>query len=273
MALDYYWSQIEPTKGVYDWGVIQAAMAPWVANGKKVILRIATAGQPSWDAPYSGSGTPSWVYADGATSVTDSGETVPVYWSASYLSDLATFLSAFGATFDGNPNVALVEAGVGMGGETMPETNLSPQGMAAWDAAGYSSATWLATVETISTDYRNAFTHTPVYALLTSSFLGGDWTNYQALASWYTNASPPWPLQNDALSSTLTLPDPAAWARASGLVLEQAQPTSRSGDTLAADAADAIALHAGYMLVYKTDINSPASAAALASMAALSRTG
>ena len=75
--LDYYWSQIEPAKGQYDWSVITNAMAPWVIAGKKVILRIATAGQSSWDPPYSGSGTPSWVYSDGATSVTDSGEVVP----------------------------------------------------------------------------------------------------------------------------------------------------------------------------------------------------
>jgi len=267
VVLDYYWSQIEPSKGVYDWTVVTRAMAPWVAAGKRVILRIATAGQASWDPPYSASGTPAWVFADGAPSVTDSGETVPVYWSAPYLSDLATFVAAFADQFDGDPDVALVEAGVGMGGESMPETNLSGQGLAAWDAAGYSDATWLTTVEAISALYRQDFNRTPVYALLTSSFFGGDWADYQALADWYTSASPAWPLQNDALAATLSLPDPSAWDRASGLALEQAQPTRRSGDTLAADAHAAIDHHAGYLLVYKTDIDDPAWGATLAALA------
>ncbi len=273
--LDYYWSQIEPTKGSFDWSVIDTAMAPWVANGKKVILRVATAGQSAWDPPYSQSGTPSWVYTDGAASVADNGETVPVYWDPTYLADLSSFITAFAAHYDGNPHVALIQAGVGMGGETMPQTNLSAQGLSAWQGAGYSASTWLTTVETISTMYRQAFTHTPVYALLTSSFLGpgGNWPDYQVLAAWYTNASPAWGLQNDALSSSLTLPDPTAWAKASGLVLEQAQPTSRSGDTLAADGYNALVLHAGYLLVYRSDIQSPANAAALALLAGASSPG
>ncbi len=274
--LDYYWSQIEPQKGVYDWSIITSAMAPWVANGKKVILRIATAGQAGWDPPYSGSGTPGWVYTDGAASVTDSGEILPVYWNATYLRDLSTFLAAYAAEFNGNKDVALVEAGVGMGGETEPENNLSATGVATWEAAGYNPATWLSTVETISTMYRDAFTQTPVYAMLTSTFLGGDsgvtWTDYQDLAAWYTSASPPWGLQNNALSATSTLPDPTAWADAAGLVLEQGQPTSRSGDTLATDAANALATHAGYVLIYKSDVDNAGYAATLAQLASITST-
>jgi len=267
--LDYYWSQIEPTKGDFDWAVINSAMAPWVANKKKVIIRIATAGQASWDAPYSGSGTPAWVYADGAHSITDSGETVPVYWGSAYLADLRSFIDAFAAEYDGNSSVALIEAGVGMGGETMPETNLSSTGLAAWDAAGYSSATWLSTVETISTYYHEAFTKTPVDALLTSTFLGGNWTDYQLLPSWYGSTSPAWGLQNDALSATSTLPDPTAWARASNLVLEQAQPTRVSGDSLLADGTNGVKQHAEYVLIYRTDIDESSNSSALAKLASM----
>ena len=275
VVLDYYWSQIEPTKGDYDWSVLTDAMAPWVAHGKKVILRVATAGQPGWDPPYSGSGTPSWVYADGARAVNDNGETVPVYWDGAYLADLSTFIAAYAAEFDGNPSVAMVEAGVGMGGETMPQTNLSANGLATWDSVGYSASTWLATVEAISTAYRRDFTRTPVYALLTSSFLGpgGNWPDYQALASWYAGAVPAWGLQNDALSAHSTLPDPTAWAGAGGLALEQAQKTSVSGDTLAADAYNGLAEHAAYLLIYRNDIENPAYAGTLAELASLATPG
>jgi hypothetical protein len=275
--LDYYWSQIEPTKGTYDWSIITTAMAPWVANGKKVILRIATAGQGSWDPPYSGSGTPAWVYTDGATSVTDSGETMPVYWNSHYLSDLTTFLAAYAAEFNGNKNVALIEAGVGMGGETEPESNLSSTGTAAWESAGYSPSTWLSTVETISTLYRKDFTHTPVYAMLTSTFLGGDsgvtWTDYQDLAAWYTDASPAWGLQNNALKSHSKLPDPAAWAKASGLAFEQAEPSHKSGDALATEGTTALGEGADYLLIFKSDIDLASNDKALAHLASLSNSG
>ncbi|MGO8863356.1 MAG: hypothetical protein ACLQRH_21730, partial [Acidimicrobiales bacterium] len=69
VVLDYYWSQIEPQQGVFDWSLVTSDMAPWVAAHKKVILRICTSGAASWDPPYSGDGTPAWVYADGARSL------------------------------------------------------------------------------------------------------------------------------------------------------------------------------------------------------------
>jgi hypothetical protein len=278
VVLDYYWSQIEPKKGDYDWSVITDAMAPWVDHGKKIILRIATSGQSGWDRPYSGSGTPGWVYTDGAKSVSDNGETVPVYWNAIYQRDLSTFLSAYAAKFNGNTHVAFVEAGVGMGGETMPDTNqMTSAARAVWEKAGYTPALWLSTVERISTLYRHVFTRTPVYALLTSSFLveGTDanasvnWTDYQRLARWYTSAKPAWGLQNDALSSNLSLPDAAAWDKASGLALEQAQATG--GGSLMAQAADAFSLHADAMLVYRTEIEDTSNTKSLASLAADAR--
>ena len=38
--LVYYWSQIEPKAGIYNWNLIDSDMAPWLAAGKKVILRV-----------------------------------------------------------------------------------------------------------------------------------------------------------------------------------------------------------------------------------------
>src|SRR5207248_8956355 len=47
-SLVYYWAQLEPKRGVYRWDLIDKDMAPWVAAGKKVILRVATAGWANW---------------------------------------------------------------------------------------------------------------------------------------------------------------------------------------------------------------------------------
>jgi hypothetical protein len=168
--------------------------------------------------------------------------------------------------------VAFVQAGIGMGGETEPENNLSSSGLAAWQAAGYSPATWMATVEQISTMYRQDFTATPVAAMLTSTFLGGDhgitWTDYKQLLAWYTDASPPWFLQNNALSPTSSLPDPTLWAQASQLALEQGAAAG-NGQSLAAEGNVVSGLDAGYMLVYRSDIDRASCSGALDALASM----
>ncbi len=263
--LVYYWSQIEPEKGVFDWSQVDSDMAPWVADGKKVILRISTSGAASWDPPFSGDGTPAWVYADGARSVTDNGETIPVYWDQAYLSDYRSLVQAFGAEFDGNPNVAFIEAGIGMGGETLPETNASASGVAAWESDGYADPVWLSTVETIASFYESAFRVTPVDALVDRTFFDGSGPYFDALMAWFKDR-PNWGLQDDGLSATQTLS--AQWSGVP-LALEQLNSTQTSGDCLCSDISNGLGnLHGSYLLLYKSDIDNPADAGYLNQAAA-----
>ena len=263
--LIYYWSQIEPQKGVFDWSVIDKDMAPWVAAGKKVILRISTSGQAAWDPPYSGGATPQWVFADGARSISDNGETIPVYWDQAYLSDYQSFVQAFGQQFDGNPHVAFVEAGIGMGGETLPETNGSASAAAAWAADGYTDALWLSTIEQIASFFKASFTETPVYPLLDETFFGGDDSDLNALTAWF-NAIPNWGLQDDGLTATKTLGP--LWS-GRPVALEERDQTQVSGDCLCADISNGLQnLHGTYLLLYQSDIDNPANAAYLRQAAA-----
>ena len=217
VVLTYYWSQIEPQKGVFDWSLITSNMAPWVADGKKVVLRISTSGAASWDPPYSGDGTPSWVYADGTRAVADDGATFPVYWDPAYLADYSSFVRSFGQQFNGNPSVAFIEAGVGMGGETLPEPNASATGIAAWEADGYTDAVWLNTVETIASFFEASFSATPVYPLVDRTFFDGNGPDFDALMAWFKQRAN-WGLQNDGLTSSETLD--AEWS-GPPLALEQ----------------------------------------------------
>jgi len=141
-------------------------MAPWIAAGKKVILRSSTSGAAAWDPPYSESGTPPWVFADGTLSISENGETLPVYWDPSYLSDYQSFVNSFAKQFDGNPNIAFIEPGIGMGGETLPETNPSASDIAAWQANGYTDPQWLSTVETIARMFESSFHKTAIFPLV-----------------------------------------------------------------------------------------------------------
>jgi hypothetical protein len=266
--LVYYWSQIEPSPGVYDWTVIDQAMAPWVAAGKQVVLRISTAGATSWDPPYSGRATPAWVLADGTRTVTDRGSVFPVYWDSAYLDDYRTFVQALGAHYDGDPSVAFIQPGIGMGGETLPETDASPAGIAAWQAAGYTDGLWLSTAEELASFYRDAFTRTPVYPLVDRTFFDGNGADIDTFMAWL-RAVPGWGLQNDGLSATQQLSP--NWS-GPPLALEQLDPTATSGDCLCADLAQGIdALHGRYVLIYRSDIDDPADQGYLAQAAARAR--
>lgn len=258
--LVYYWSQIEPQPGVYDWNVIDSDMAPWVAAGKKVILRVSTSGAADWDPPYSGNATPSWVYAEGARSVHADGTTMPVYWSTAYLRAYRSFVAQFAAHFDGNPAVAFIQPGIGGGGETSPEQNASAADVAAWTTAGYNDARWKKTVERIA-KYFEAFRTTPVYPLVDRTFFDGNGRYYQAVMTWFRNV-PHWGLQDDGLTESQTLgPE---WS-GPPLALEQLEATSDSGDSLSAEVSNAVTvLHGSYLLIYRSDVIDPANAGALA---------
>ena len=261
VVLTYYWSQIEPEKGVFDWSQIQSDMAPWVAAHKKIILRISTSGAASWDPPYSGSGTPAWVYADGASSVTDNGETIPVYWDQAYLNDYQSFVAAFGAEFDGNPNLAFIEPGLGMGGETLPETGASAAGIAAWDAAGYTDALWLSTVETISSFFETSFQTTRSYWMVDRTFFDGSGTYFNAVVAWFKTV-PHWHLQDNGLTPTQTLG--TQWS-GEPLSLEQLTSAESAGLCLNGYITNALDnLDATFLLIYQTDIDNPANAGYLA---------
>jgi hypothetical protein len=255
VVLVYYWSQIEPQKGVFDWSVIDGAMAPWVAAGKKVILRISTSGSAAWDPPYSGSGTPAWVYADGTRTVADNGESLPVYWDPSYLADYQSFVQSFALRFDGNPNVAFIEPGIGMGGETLPDTNASSAGVATWQSDGYTNSLWLTTVERIATYFKAYFRATPVYPLVDRTFFDGDSTDINAVMAWFKQTAN-WGLQDDGLTSSQTLS--SEWA-GPPLALEERDPTQTTGDCLCADITNGLEnLHGSYLLLYRSDIDAPA---------------
>jgi hypothetical protein len=270
VVLVYYWSQIEPQKGVFDWTLIEDDMAPWVTAGKKVILRISTSGAAAWDPPYSGAGTPPWVFADGTRSVSDNGETVPVYWDASYLADYATFVENFAQHFDGNLNVAFVEPGIGMGGETLPETNASAAGIAAWQSDGYTDALWLKTVETIASIFADSFQRTAIFPLVDMTFFDGNTADYNDLMAWF-RAIPNWGLQYDGLTSSQALN--SEWV-GRPLALEQRNPTRTSHDCLCADISNGLGrLHGNYLLIYKTDIDDSANAGYLNEAAAAARSG
>lgn len=191
---------------------------------------------------------------NGTRSISDNGETLPVYWDQSYLTDYQAFVNSFAAQFDGNPNVAFIEPGIGMGGETLPETDASASGISAWQADGYTDAYWLSTVETIASMFESSFHKTAIFPLVDMTYFDGSISQYNALMTWF-RAVPNWGLQYDGLTSSQDLS--SEWS-GRPLALEQRYPTRISHDCLCSDISNGLDnLHGNYLLIYKTDIDDP----------------
>jgi hypothetical protein len=255
VVLVYYWSQIEPDRGSFDWGLVHQQMAPWIAAGKKVVIRVSTSGEASWDRPYSGNGTPPWVYRDGAKQIDLDGETLPVYWSPAYLSDYSAFVTALGKEFNGSPAVSFIEPGFGMGGETLPQTDFTPASVSAWESAGYSDQVWLSTIETISSDFEHAFPSTPVFPLVDRTFFDGSGPGFDHVMGYFRSI-PDWGLQDDGLTASQRLN--SLWD-GRPLALEQLFSTTTTGGCLCEEISNALdRLDGNYLLVYRSDIVAPA---------------
>jgi LysM repeat protein len=260
-SLVYYWAQLEPQPGVYDWNLVDQDMAPWIAAGKKVILRVTTAGQASWDKTAdSAHGTPAWVYAQGVRSVTEKdGAVLPEYWNPTFLADYNDFLRAFAARYDGNPNVALVDAAVGIGGETKPDSENNPNLLSLWQGIGYTDPLWWTTVQQIITDYSTAFTRTPLALMPDKTFLGNTPGYNEARTLNFAVGKGLW-LQDNGLLPNRTLPAP--WGQ-TPVVSEQRNPTTTDGNSLAAELQAALADKARIVLVFTTDLTNPADQATI----------
>jgi Beta-galactosidase len=259
--LGYYWSQLEPLKGQYDWSIIDQNMQPWTSHGKKVILRISTSGWARWNPPYSGEGTPGWVYDMGVPSVTENdGSILPQYWNPIFLQNLDDFVHAFALKYDGNPNIAYIEIGIGVGGEAKVDSHdANPNQLQLWQQIGYTDPIWWGAVQQIITAYTSNFTKTPLAIMADKTFMGK--------TKGYTESS----LLNYAVQHGLWIQDNGLW---SGRKLppqfmavphpeEQSQPTSQSGDTLQGDIQRALELGANYILVFGGDTSNPANQATL----------
>lgn len=256
-SANYYWSELEPQKGQYNWQKIDQEIQPWVANGKQIILRVSTYGWAHWYPPYSGNGTPQWVYDLGVQHVTEvDGSVMPQVWNPLFLQNLSDFVHALAAHYDGNPHIAFIEIGVGVGGETRIDSHDSqnPNQLALWQSIGYTDQVWWQTIQQIISLYQTIFSKTPLAVMPDATFIGKTAGYTESLVLDYAVAHQLW-LQDNGLSTNRTLgqqffqvPHPE----------EQVAQTSQTGDSLQQDIQTALNLGANYILIFSSDITNPA---------------
>lgn len=90
--------------------------------------------------PNEGDGTSGWM---------------PVPWNPTFLADWGQFITAYGAQYDADPQISIIEGG-GDGPEG--EANLSGT-YTQWAAAGYTVPLYIRTIATLIRDFKTAFPH------------------------------------------------------------------------------------------------------------------
>ncbi len=117
--LRYEWGRLNPADGVYDWAPVDDAIAAWKARGKKFAFGVEAL--DSHTKLEGGSSVPRWVIDAGAKGQTVSispvneyagtpgPKWVPDFADPVYRAEMAKFVAALAARYDGNPDVAFID--------------------------------------------------------------------------------------------------------------------------------------------------------------------
>lgn len=106
----YFWSEIEPEEGKYNWDLIDEAIESYAKVGKKFAFGIYNASSTT-DTQYV---TPKWVFDNGAEGnlyQLENGSTqmIPNWLDSKFLEQLNKFIEDLGKRYDGNPNIAYID--------------------------------------------------------------------------------------------------------------------------------------------------------------------
>ncbi|HEX9202153.1 MAG TPA: beta-galactosidase [Acidobacteriaceae bacterium] len=268
-VLIYYWSELEPKEGKFDFSAMDREVATWTSAGKAVVLRLSAAGWTKWKEPWSQQGTPEWAYKKYRISrvVEVDGAILPVYWDEGFQAGLREFLRAVAGhirTSSYRDKVAFVEIAAGDGGETKPDTeqNKTPEQRAArlalWQEAGYTNALWYQAIRGIVASYKAAFPSTPVALMPDASFLGGECTlsggecNERVILALAKQEG--LALQDNGFDRTHLYP--AEW-HGGPLACEQRQSATQMGYPLEDDLEQSVKADCAWLLVFRQDLQRP----------------
>jgi hypothetical protein len=139
----FSWHELEPSQGTYNWTNVDDALA--ASGSKPVILRVV-----------GGDSSPSWLpRADGIVAPNPQGGSawMPIPWNANFLATWKTFINAFGARYNANAHIAIIEGG---GDGPQGEAHLTGT-YALWHAVGYTEPTYVGAITTEIADFKAAF--------------------------------------------------------------------------------------------------------------------
>jgi len=249
-----YWSDLETSKGVYDWTQLETAIKKWSDHGKKAIVRISTCGQKGWTssppsgfyAPKAAQGTPQYVFDAGVSKYVVKNSTVPQYWNSTFVSNFQKFVKAFAAQYDGDSRIEFIQTAVGMGGECKPDTtgkSGSEPLTSNLKSIGFSNDIWFQFIQNVADTYHSAFTRTKLCMIPGAFFDSTNFSGKHSTADVVNYVKPlGFGLQNDGIgggsgsgTTVAYTPPDSNWAGAAFISAEQRDPTSQTGDNFECD--------------------------------------
>jgi hypothetical protein len=244
-----HWRDLEPAPGHYNWSLVDAAINDSAASGKPVFLRVLA-----------GIYSPTWILSvaktasSPATLYTPAGW-LPVPWDRGFLNAWGTFIAAYGARYDGNRSIVLIEtAGTGIYGESY-----LPGGLPLWQSVGYTESAYVAAIQEIVRKYVAAFPRHYVGLNVSIGVVGANQNVMPPLVLWVARTYPGKVyVQQNGLSGT-TVPGKQAVQAAPLFGLQMVGPSnqSRTG-SLCAAFRTALLDHAAFVEVYNVDATNPA---------------
>lgn len=214
-----YWSDVEKSRGTFDWSILDAWMDPWKRAGKKVALRILWSTSGYWPDPSAKRPTPAWVWADGAVKLTHepSGTEIPLFWDPIYLKHARAFLAEVARRYDADP--ALLFLDMTPGAETNPyrfgtindrDTSFPARFLAAKasDGRAYEADLWVATVKSFVDSAAAGFIRTPLLVTLNTGGMPGAGSRQKEIGDHCVTAGT-WVGQNGLTGSSYSSPSPA----------------------------------------------------------------
>ena len=176
----FTWADLEPQQGSYRWDLIDHFLQGEILQaGKRAAFAITTYN----GRVQGGLQVPQWVYdpalgGDPQAIITCGSVQIPRYWNSHYQAMYASFISALGARYNGDPRVSWVQIGSGLYGETQPADDQDDACVRAALAADTGSndtlvlsSQWVATVNTITDFYVSAFPSTTLFLQFAPTFL------------------------------------------------------------------------------------------------------
>ncbi|MDG1301164.1 MAG: beta-galactosidase [Opitutae bacterium] len=115
------WAYLEPEEGHYNWAILDTPAQRWIANGKRIALRLTCSenwmryATPKWVVDAGAQGT---FYKYGKGPVENGPSWDPLFDDPIFLEKLDRFLAAVAKRYDENPNVEFIDVGTyGLWGE------------------------------------------------------------------------------------------------------------------------------------------------------------
>jgi hypothetical protein len=259
------WSDLAPSRGVYDWSSVDAIFAIAAEHDRTIGLSVTA-----------GLGSPQWVYDAGATKYDlrdGSGGSMPLPWDQGFQRKWLPFVEAMGRRYEGNPYLGYVVIS-GLSQEIETRLSSSPADDAPLRALGGVDA-WVAAAKKIIGVYASAFPTTPFFITASRVFTDDDENDaLRQVIDWGVATYPGrFGLMNATLnadSSTGYYPNEAIYTYKDTqpvgfqMLVSSIKDPVRLRGTLDEALLAGIALGAEFVEVYQSDADAPENQAVLA---------